>query len=80
VEPDPLARKDGFDGGAGRFEELPGAWRVAMAVGKTKEGESFPANLGREVSQEPGGPSKDASVVCYPIFVYPVPLSMTAAS
>jgi len=46
VEPlDPLARKEGFEGGAGRFEELPGAWRVAIAVGKTNEGESLPAKL-----------------------------------
>lgn len=43
--PDPDARNEGFDGGAGLFEELPGAWRVAIAVGKTKDGESLPANL-----------------------------------
>jgi hypothetical protein len=48
VEPlEPLARKEGFDGGAGRLEEEPGAWRVAIAVGKTKEGESLPAKLAR---------------------------------
>jgi hypothetical protein len=46
VDPaDPEARNDGFEGGAGLFEELPGAWRVAIAVGKTNEGESLPANL-----------------------------------
>jgi hypothetical protein len=43
--PDPDARKDGFDGGAGLFDVPPGAWRVAIAVGNTKEGESFPAKL-----------------------------------
>ena len=42
---DPEARNDGFEGGAGLFEELPGACRVAIAVGKTNEGESLPANL-----------------------------------
>jgi len=47
VDPaDPEARNDGFEGGAGLFEELPGACRVAIAVGKTNEGESLPANLG----------------------------------
>ena len=42
---DPEARNEGFEGGAGLFEELPGACRVAIAVGKTNEGESLPANL-----------------------------------
>jgi hypothetical protein len=46
VDPaDPEARNEGFEGGAGLFEELPGACRVAIAVGKTNEGESLPANL-----------------------------------
>lgn len=43
--PVPEARNEGFDGGAGLFDELPGDWRVAIAVGKTNEGESLPANL-----------------------------------
>jgi len=50
LEPaDPDARKEG---GAGLFDELPGACRVAIAVGKTNEGESLPANLHPELRQQ----------------------------
>ena len=51
-DPAPEARNDGLDGGAGRFDAPPGDWRVAIAVGKTNEGESFPANLQRLARQQ----------------------------
>jgi hypothetical protein len=79
VDPaDPEARNEGFEGGAGLFEELPGACRVAIAVGKTNEGESLPANLILRIVL--AGEDKEVFIYTYPIFVYPVPLSMTAAS
>ena len=43
AEPDD--KNDGFDGAAGLLDELPGACRVAIAVGNTNDGESLPANL-----------------------------------
>ena len=61
---DPDARNEGFEGGAGLFDELPGACRVAIAVGKTNDGESLPANLcfpGRLIKAR-GGRGRDKGV------------------
>ena len=78
-------RKEGLLATAGRPEPVPppeplAPPLVAIAVGKTKEGESFPANPARCIRQRfvPGGGEGDCCLA--PSLEKPVPLSVVLAA